>query len=85
MIICDTHCDTLYNLAVRPGSKLDVTMDTLKAGGVSLQTLALYVGKGRQGDVEALFAEMFRQFDLLKEAGWRQVDDPSEAVDGQVS
>ena len=85
MIICDTHCDTLFNLAVRPGSKLDVTMEALQAGGVSLQTLALYVGKGRQGDVEALFAEMFHQFDLLKAAGWHQVDDPSEAVDGQVS
>ncbi|MBO4836404.1 MAG: membrane dipeptidase [Clostridia bacterium] len=85
MIICDTHCDTLYNLAVHPERHLDVTMENLKKGGVSLQTLALYVGKGRQGDVEALFAGMFRQFELLKAAGWHQVDDPSEAVDGQVS
>ncbi|MBQ7455308.1 MAG: membrane dipeptidase [Clostridia bacterium] len=85
MIICDTHCDTLFNLAVRPGSPLDVTMDSLQKGGVSLQTLAMFVGKGRQGDVEALFDSMFHQFDLLKEAGWRQVDDPREAVDGQVS
>lgn len=85
MIICDTHCDTLYNLAVHPERHLDVTMENLTKGGVSLQTLALYVGKGRQGDVEALFAEMFRQFELLKAAGWHQVDDPSEAVDGKVS
>ncbi|MBQ2028028.1 MAG: membrane dipeptidase [Clostridia bacterium] len=85
MIICDTHCDTLYNLQVRPGSHLDVTMDTLKKGGVSLQTLAMFVGPGRKGDVEALFAGMFHQFELLKEQGWKQVDDPSEAVDGEVS
>lgn len=85
MIICDTHCDTLYNLAVRPGAPLDVTMENLKKGGVSLQTLAMFVGKGRQGDVEALFAEMFRQMELLEQAGWRRVDDPSQAMDGQVS
>ena len=85
MIICDTHCDTLFTLATRPGAPLDVTMESLRRGGVSLQTLAMYVGRGRQGDVEALFAEMFRQFDLLKAAGWRQVDDPSQAVEGEVS
>ena len=85
MILCDTHCDTLYNLAVRPGSANDVTMESLKKGGVSLQTLAMFVGKGRKGDVEALFDSMFHQFDLLKEQGWRQVDDPREAVDGEVS
>lgn len=85
MIICDTHCDTLYNLAVRPGAPLDVTMENLKKGGVSLQTLAMFVGKGRQGDVEALFAEMFRQMELLEQAGWRRVDDPSQVIDGQVS
>ena len=85
MIICDTHCDTLYTLATRPGAPLDVTMDTLKAGGVSLQTLAMYVGKGRQGDVEGLFAAMFHQMELLEAAGWKRVDDPSEARDGQVA
>jgi len=85
MIICDTHCDTLYTLATRPGAPLDVTMEHLRQGGVSLQTLAMYVGKGRQGDVEALFAEMFRQLEGLKAAGWQQVDDPSEAMDGQVA
>jgi len=85
MIICDTHCDTLYNMVVRPGAPLDVTMERLQAGGVSLQTLAMYVGKGRQGDVEKLFADMFRQFDRLKAAGWKQVDDPSQARDGEVA
>lgn len=85
MIICDTHCDTLYTLATRPGAPLDVTMEALQKGGVSLQTLAMYCGRGRQGDVEKLFAEMFRQMELLEAAGWRRVDDPGDAVDGQVS
>ena len=35
MITCDTHCDTLYALVTRPGAPLDVTMERLKAGGVS--------------------------------------------------
>ena len=85
MIICDTHCDTLYCMTVRPGQPLDVTMDTLQKGGVSLQTLAMYVGKGRKGDVEGLFAAMFRQMEQLEQQGWRRVDDPSQAADGQVS
>jgi len=85
MIICDCHCDTLYNMQVHPDAPLTVTMDGLKKGGVSLQTLAMYVGKGRQGDVEALMAGMLRQFELLKSRGWKQVDDPSEAKDGEVA
>ena len=85
MIICDTHCDTLYSMVIRPGEPLDVTMERLQKGGVSLQTLAMYVGKGRQGDVEGLFAAMFRKMEELEAAGWRRVDDPSEAIDGQVS
>ena len=85
MIICDTHCDTLYALVTRPGAPLDVTMERLQAGGVSLQTLAMYVGKGRKGDVEGLFAAMFAKMAELERQGWKRVDDPSQAVDGQVA
>ena len=85
MLICDTHCDTLYKLAVHPEEALDVTMERLKAGGVSLQTLALYVGGApRPEPVRKLFSSMLRQFDRLKAAGWLQVDDPREAEDGKV-
>ena len=85
MLICDTHCDTLYKLAAHPGEALDVTMDRLKAGGVSLQTLALYVGGDpRPEPVKKLFSGMLREFDRLKAAGWKQVFDPREAVDGEV-
>ncbi len=85
MLICDTHCDTLYKLAVHPEESLDVTMERLKAGGVSLQTLALYVGGDpRPEPVRKLFSGMLRQFDRLKAAGWVQVDDPREAEDDKV-
>lgn len=85
MIICDSHCDTLYNMQVRPGAPLDVTMERLQKGGVSLQTLAMYVGPGRKGDVEGLMDGMFRQLETLKAQGWKQVDDPSQARDGEVA
>ena len=85
MLICDTHCDTLYKLAVHPDEALDVTMERLKTGGVSLQTLALYVGGDpRPEPVRRLFDEMLRQFDRLQAAGWIRVDDPRDAVDGEV-
>ena len=29
MILCDTHCDTLYSMVTRPGEPLDVTMEPL--------------------------------------------------------
>lgn len=85
MIICDTHCDTLYNLQMGRTENLDVTMDRLKEGGVSVQTMAMYVGPGRKGDVEALMRGMMRHVGELKAAGWKQVDDPRDAVDGQVA
>lgn len=85
MILCDCHCDTLYNMQVHPGMPLDVTMERLQKGGVSLQTMAMYVGPGRKGDVEALMAGMLHQLDVLKAQGWKQVDDPSEAKDGEVA
>ncbi len=85
MLICDTHCDTLYKLAAHPEWPLDVTMDRLKAGGVSLQTLALYVGGDpRPEPVKKLFAGMLSRLESLKEAGWVQVFDPRDAVEGKV-
>ena len=85
MLICDTHCDTLYQMAAHPAEALDVTMERLRAGGVSLQTLALYVGGDpRPETVRKLFAGMLQAFDRLKMSGWTQVFDPRDAVDGEV-
>ena len=40
MIICDCHCDTLYSMQMGRDQHLDVTMENLRAGGVSLQPMA---------------------------------------------
>ena len=85
MIICDCHCDTLYSMQMGRDQHLDVTMENLRTGGVSLQTMAMYVGPGRKGDVEALMQGMLQKLELLKSQGWKQVDDPSQAVDGEVA
>ena len=41
MMICDTHCDTLYMRALQPQKKPCVTMEAMKKGGMSLQTCTL--------------------------------------------
>lgn len=85
MRICDAHADTLYNLVTVPGKANDLTMERLKKGGVSLQTLAMYVGpKAPLEEVEALFDRMLAVFEDLKRQGWTQAFDPDEAVDGET-
>ena len=85
MRICDAHADTLYNLVTAPGKANDLTMERLKKGGVSLQTLAMYVGpKAPLEEVEALFDRMLDTFEDLKRQGWGQAFDPDEAVDGET-
>ena len=44
MIICDTHCDTLYMRALQPDHTPCVTMEAMKKGGMSLQTCTLFAG-----------------------------------------
>ena len=85
MLFCDTHCDTLYALATRPGAPTDITMDRLQRAGMSLQTMALYVGGSpKQEDVVRLFDNMMRVFSKLREQGWQQAMDPREAEEGKV-
>lgn len=85
MILCDTHADTLYGRARRPDGAFDVTLDRLKAGGVSVQTLALYVGGKPDIPVIAeMFEKMWRVKDALTAEGWQQVMDPRDAVDGET-
>ncbi len=85
MRICDAHCDTLYNLVTAPDKQNDITMERLKKGGVSLQTLAMYVGpKVPLEQTQILFENMLSSFDSLKRQGWQQVYDPSQAIDGEV-
>ena len=52
MFIADAHCDTLYEIAIchTPPEACAVTPARLAAGGVGLQTFALFAGKhGTQG------------------------------------
>lgn len=85
MRICDAHCDTLFNLVTAPKNKNDVTMERLLKGGVSLQTMAMYVGpKAPLEEVELLFDRMLQALEGLKQQGWVLADDPSEAVAGEV-
>ena len=85
MILCDTHADTLYGRAKRPDGAFDVTLDRLKAGGVSVQTLALYVGgKPDILVIAEMFEKMWQAKDALTAEGWQQVMDPRDAVDGET-
>ena len=60
-------------------------MDRLRSGGVSLQTLAMYVGNDPRPEAVRLLADgMLAQFSRLKQEGWTQAFDPREAKDGQV-
>ncbi len=85
MRICDAHCDTLYNLVTGQELGNDITLERLEKGGVSLQTMAMYVGPpATPEEVKQLFDKMLVAYEGLKAQGWQQADDPSEAVAGEV-
>ncbi len=86
MYIADTHSDTLYNIGVHhmDFTKTDITPDRLRQGGVTLQTFALWSGpKGNGADYEAIAQAELGAIKCFTDAGIRQVDDPSEAKDGE--
>ena len=86
MLIADTHSDTLYAMGVHhlDWSRLMITPERMRQGGVSLQTFALWTGpKGNQGDVAAIAAAEMGAVPELLHAGLRQVDDPSGSKEGE--
>ncbi|MBQ8200921.1 MAG: membrane dipeptidase [Clostridia bacterium] len=86
MYIADTHSDTLFSLGVSRATfaETDITPARLREGGVTLQTLALWSGpKGPGGDFEAIAEAEYAAAAHFSQAGIRQVDDPSEAKDGE--
>ncbi len=86
MLICDTHADTLYTLAMHPEYPTDITLERLQAGGVALQTLALYVGgKKDLPSIRTAQTKMFACVDALMADGWHQVRDPADAKEGVAS
>lgn len=86
MLICDTHCDTLYMRALEPGKTPCVTMENLRRGGVSLQTCTLYAGpNGVSGHpYENAMAEYAAFCRLRDEEGWTLARSPLEAKDGET-
>lgn len=86
MFIADAHCDTLFRLGVAGAALSDCQVNpaNLQAGGVTLQTCALWSGpKGPGGDYAAIADAEYAAADVLKQAGLTQVDDPAEAVGGK--
>ena len=67
MFVADAHCDTLYQIAIKgmaPGN-CTVTPQRLKAGGVCLQTFALFAG--REGPKGTPYADGLA---MLAAASW---------------
>lgn len=86
MLICDTHADTLFTVAMRPENKREVTLDTLKKGNVALQTLAMFVGgKSDIESVRSCFSRMYAALADFKQNGWKQVLSPKEAKEGETA
>lgn len=84
MRICDTHCDTLFTLSINPDALCDVTLEKLRTGGVSLQTMAMYVGEGGDAEtIDRLMKGMLAVWARLKAAGWKQADDPRQCREGE--
>lgn len=70
MFVADAHCDTLYQIAIngRAPGKCVVTPQRLEAGGVGLQTFALFAG--REGPKGTPYADGLA---MLAAASWAGV------------
>ncbi len=80
MMICDSHCDTLYKRLLHPDSPCDVTVERLKKGRVGIQTMAMYVGNDPSPEVVRQRAEgMYALLPTLEKEGIRQITDLSQA------
>ncbi len=86
MILCDTHADTLHRLACHPGAACDVTLEKLRQGGVTVQTLALFVGGSpAQDHIARDFEKMERQEEALQSQGWKKLTDYRDAKEGEAA
>ena len=86
MIICDTHCDTLYMRALEPDKTPCVTMENMVRGGMNLQTCTLFAGTKGVSDhpYDKAMAEYAVFEKLARDEGWQKVDSPLEAEEGKV-
>lgn len=86
MLICDTHCDTLYMRALKPQDTPCVTMEHMVKGGMSLQTCTLFAGSKGMSDHphDKALAEYAAFERLVRDEGWVQARSPLEAEEGKV-
>lgn len=89
MLICDTHADTLWNLAwdERPADlPYDVTKAFLTAhDGIRVQALALFVDTGGMQLSPTIVERELAAFEQLKREGWRQITEIDQAVPGEAN
>lgn len=86
MLLFDTHADTLYSRFRRPGSDFDITPDKLRQGGVTVQTMALFVGGSPElSHIAATFAGTLKEGAKWEAAGIRRLDDYRDCVDGETA
>ena len=73
MIICDTHCDTLYMRALQPQKTPCVTMEAMKMGGMSLQTCTLYAGNAGMAGLpyDKAMAELRASYEVMEKEAER--------------
>ena len=86
MLLFDTHADTLHRRAKHPGDVCDISLSGLKAGGVSVQTMALFVGdSARLPDIAHTFDLMLKEAEQLRREGWAQLTDYRDARAGETA
>ena len=69
MFIADSHCDTLYSIAIhgQRDDELMASKQRLKDGGVCLQTYALYTGSHREGS--SAYSDAIKMIEASKTIG----------------
>ncbi len=86
MLLIDTHADTLYRRVSRPGAQHDITPDKLRAGGVTVQTMALFVGDSPAlPQIADMFGKMVREGEKLKADGVKQLNDYRDCKEGETA
>ena len=86
MLLFDTHADTLYSRFRRPGTDFDISPEKLRQGGVTVQTMALFVGGSPDlACVAKTFEGTLREGAAWETAGVRRLDDYRDCKEGECA
>ena len=86
MLLIDTHADTLYHRFRRPDADYDITPDKLKQGGVTVQTMALFVGDSPElNRIAETFSGMLQKGTELEREGVKRLDDYRDCAEGETA